>query len=156
MSLMMCILGQCFVSPVILIIFVTGVSGNLVRHLDTTSGGVFLSQNVRLVSLVHLLQENESKDSVGPKPEVIGRESFPEGEKSLVLNLEVAETLFKGANNQVESSNAYLTTFIITSAAPLYSGLPSIIFMFWILKLKGKLFVINLPQSCSTRIAAQS
>ena len=107
-----------------------GVSGNLVRHLDTASGGVFLSQDVRLVSLVHLLQEYESKDGVGPKPEVIGRESFPEGEKSLVFNLEVVETLSKGANNQFESSNAYLTTFIITSTAPLYSGLPSIIFMF--------------------------
>ena len=67
------------------------MSGNLVRHLDTASGGVFLSQDVRLVSLVHLLQEYESKDSVGPKPEVIGGESFPEGEKALVFNLEVAE-----------------------------------------------------------------
>ena len=104
------------------------MSGNLVRHLDTASGGVFLSQDVRLVSLVHLLQEYESKDSVGPKPEVIGRESFPEGEKALVFNLEVAVVL----RCQLISSNpiVYLTTFIITSAAPLYSGLPSIIFMF--------------------------
>ena len=108
-----------------------GVSGNLVRHLDTASGGVFLSQDVRLVSLVHLLQEYESKDGVGPKPEVIGRESFPEGEKALVFNLKVAEIQVVLRCQSISSNPiVYLTTFIITSAAPLYSGLPSIIFMF--------------------------
>ena len=52
------------------------------RRLEASRASLY-AQDVELVGLVHLLQEDEGEDSVGPQAEVVRSEAFPEREKSL-------------------------------------------------------------------------
>lgn len=111
-----------------------------------------------LVGLVHLLQEDEGEDGVGAQAGIVRSKALPQAEEALVaddlhqyiLNRQVGKALGLGPGlwgpgphpqlpllpfQGIQSSSPNPQPCFLTSPF-LYSGFPSIIRMFWILKEK--------------------
>ena len=87
---------------------------------------------VIIISQSEFLQENERQNSMGPQSGIIWCEAFPEAEETFTTNKLEKSILWQSIKYTQWHIIilVMLTAAIQLTTAPLYSGLPSIIFMF--------------------------